>query len=147
MVEHLLCKQGVTGSSPVASTSHRFKMWLFTKHGFFSAVSAWQGDGTSHQPIDPDRVVVRARVQSHLEALKARFPEQLGSCDIHVSPKQRDYGYRIVVAKPDWTSVLAGLAEELDYDNFKGEVRRLEGSTPYEDSLHQVWSVMRDLQH
>ncbi len=121
-------------------------MWLFTKHGFFSAVSAWQGDGTTHQPIDPDRVVVRARVQSHLEALKARFPEQLGSCDIHVSPK-RDYRYRIVVAKPDWSRVLAGLAEELDYDNFKNEVSGHEGRTAYEKSLHQVWSVMRDLQH
>ncbi|MBW7927602.1 MAG: hypothetical protein H3C58_05830 [Fimbriimonadaceae bacterium] len=119
-------------------------MWLFTKHGFFSAVCAWQGDGTTHQPMDPDRVVVRARVQSHLEALKRRFPEQLGACDILSSPN-RDYPYRIVVAKPEWTSVLAGLAEELDYDNFKGEVRRLEGSTPYERALHKVWGVMNKL--
>ena len=121
-------------------------MWLFTKHGFFSAVCAWQGDGTSRQPADPDRIMVRARVQSHLEALQARFPEQLGERDIQVTPEQRDYRYRIVVAKADWTSVMAGLSEELDYDNFKGEVHRLEGSTPYGVALHDVWGVMRDLQ-
>ena len=35
-------------------------MWIFTKHGFFSAVCARQGDGKHGQPVDPDRIMVRA---------------------------------------------------------------------------------------
>jgi len=29
-------------------------MWVFTKHGFFSAVCARQGGGEHGQPVDPD---------------------------------------------------------------------------------------------
>jgi len=36
-------------------------MWLFTKHGFFSAVCARQGNGEHGQPVDPGRIMVRAR--------------------------------------------------------------------------------------
>jgi hypothetical protein len=44
--------------------------------------------------------------------------------------------------------VLAGLAEETDYDNFKSEVARHQGpaGAAYEHSLHAVWSVMHKLQ-
>jgi hypothetical protein len=44
--------------------------------------------------------------------------------------------------------VLAGLAEEIDYDNFKSEVARHQGraGAAYECSLHEVWSVMHGLQ-
>lgn len=44
--------------------------------------------------------------------------------------------------------VLAGLAEETDYDNFKSEVARHQGKSgaAYEHSLHDVWSVMHKLQ-
>jgi hypothetical protein len=52
-------------------------MWIFTKHGFFSAVCARQGDGKHGQSVDPDRILVRARVRGHLDALKKRFPERL----------------------------------------------------------------------
>lgn len=43
-------------------------MWIFTKYGFYSAVCARQGDGSSGQPIDPERLMVRARVRAHLDA-------------------------------------------------------------------------------
>jgi hypothetical protein len=48
-------------------------MWLFTKYGFYSAVCARQGDGSHGQPVDPNRIMVRARMRQHLEALKERF--------------------------------------------------------------------------
>ena len=47
-------------------------MWIFTKHGFFSAVSARQGDGKHGEPVDIDCIMVRARIRGHLEALKQR---------------------------------------------------------------------------
>ena len=122
-------------------------MWIFTRHGFFSAVCARQGDGAYHQPVDPDRIMVRARVRAHLEALRERFAELLGNCEI-LEDAGTDYAFRIFVGKVVWSEVLAGLGEELDYDNFKSEVARHQGraGAKYEGSLHKVWDVMHRLQ-
>lgn len=122
-------------------------MWLFTKHGFFSVVCARQGDGSYGQPVDPDRLMVRARVRSHLEKLKERFVDLLADCDI-MEFAGTDYAFRIFVPKSAWQQVLVGLAEEMDYDNFKSEVARFQGENgaDYEHSLHDVWSVMNKLQ-
>ena len=122
-------------------------MWVFSKHGFFSAVCARQGDGRQGQPIDPDRIMVRARVRGHLEALKKRFPDLLRQCEIQEFAGT-DYAFRVFVDKPVWSQVLSGLAEETDYDNFKSEVARHQGraGAAYERSQHEVWSVMHRLQ-
>src|SRR4051812_43444993 len=122
-------------------------MWIFTKHGFFSTVCARQGDGRHSQPVDPDRMMVRARVRSHLEALKQRFVDLLNDCEIQKSAGT-DYAFRLFVPKPAWMQVLSALADEIDYDNFKSEVARHQGPAgiDYERALHEVWSVMHELQ-
>lgn len=122
-------------------------MWIFTKYGFFSAVCARQGDGNSGQPIDPERLMVRARVRAHLEALKARYPDLLGACEIQAS-SQTDYAYRLFVPKNDWAQVVSRLALDTDYGNFKSEVQRHQGRSgaTYVHALHEVWSVMNALQ-
>jgi hypothetical protein len=122
-------------------------MWLFTKHGFYSAVCARQRDGKHGQPVDPDRIMVRARLRSHLKALKERFPDLLGDCEVREFAGS-DYAFRLFVDKSAWARVLAGLAEETDYDNFKSEVARHQGrdGAAYEEALHEVWAVMYGLQ-
>ena len=122
-------------------------MWIFTKHGFFSAVCARQGNGSHSQSVDPNRIMVRARVKSHLEALKTHFSELMTGCEIQES-KGTDYAYRLFVPKSEWIKVVAALAEETDYDNFKSEVAHHQGraGAAYEHSLHDVWSVMHKLQ-
>lgn len=122
-------------------------MWLFTKHGFYSIVCARQGDGSHGQPVDPDRVMVRARVRSQLEALQEQFADLVADCEI-LESSSTDYAYRIFVSKSVWAQVMVGLTEELDYDNFKSKVARHQGSdgAAYEHSLHEVWSVMNRLQ-
>jgi hypothetical protein len=122
-------------------------MWLFTRHGFFSAVCARQGDGEHGQPVDPERIMVRARVRAHLEALKKRFPSLLEQHDVQTFAGS-DYAYRIFVAKSVWCQVLGELGRETDYDNFKSEVAHHQGSAgaAYERALHDVWSVMYRLQ-
>ena len=122
-------------------------MWIFTKHGFFSAVCARQGDGKYNRAVDPDRIMVRARVIGHLEALKARFPSLLNGCAIQEFTGT-DYAYRLFVTKTEWVKVVAALAEETDYDNFKSEVADHQGTVGrnYENALHQVWHVMHQLQ-
>ena len=115
-------------------------MWIFTKHGFFSAVCARTGDGKHGQPVDPDRIMVRARVRNHLEAVKKRFPDLLGDCEVQESAGT-DYAYRLFVQKSAWIQVVAELAQETDYDNFKSAVARHQGRAgmAYEHSLHDVW--------
>ena len=122
-------------------------MWLFTKYGFYSAVCTRQGDGRHGQPVDPSRIMVRARTRPHLQSLKDRFPDLIGSCEIK-EYVGTDYAYRIFVDKPVWSQVLVGLSEDTDYDNFKSEVARFQGQdgADYEHSLHKVWSVMHRLQ-
>ena len=122
-------------------------MWIFSKYGFYSAVCARRGEGEHHQPVDRDRMMVRGRVRSHMEALKVRFPALLAPCEI-VDTDSTDYAFRLFVDKPVWVQVLAALADETDYDNFKSEVARHIGKpgAAYEHSLHDVWSVMYRLQ-
>ncbi len=93
-------------------------MWIFTKYGFYSTVCARQGDGRHNQPVDLNRIMVRARLRPHLEALKDRFPDLLDDCEITESPST-DYAFRIFVDKPVWTQVVAGLTEDLDYDKLQ----------------------------
>lgn len=74
-------------------------------------------------------------------------PNFLGEREI-LEPAGTDYDYRLFVPKTAWMQVLAGLAEETDYDNFKSEVAHHQGrgGAAYERSLHEVWSVMNRLQ-
>jgi hypothetical protein len=120
-------------------------MWLFTKYGFYSAVCARQGDGGHGQPVDENRVMVRARLRQHLEALKTRFPDVLGDAEIREF-LGTDYAYRIFVKKRSWATVAAELADEIAYDNFKAEVAQGSAGDDYEAALHDVWSVMNRLQ-
>jgi hypothetical protein len=122
-------------------------VWLFSKYGFYSAVCARQGDGEQGRPVDPARIMVRARLRSHLQALKERFPDLLGDCEVR-ELAGTDYAYRLFVLKSAWARVLAGLAEETDYDNFKSEVARHQGrdGAAYAQALHEVWAVMYGLQ-
>lgn len=120
-------------------------MWLFTKYGFYSAVCARHGDGSHGQPPDPNRIMVRARLRKHLKSLKDQFPDLLGECEIKEFVGT-DYAYRIFVDKADWTHVLVGLSEAMDYDNFKSAVARAHGHDAYEHALHEIWSVMYELQ-
>lgn len=114
-------------------------MWLFTRLGFFSAVCARKDNGKSRE-IDPESIMVRARVKDHLLALKARFPKLLrGKIQTDTGT---DYKYRIIVPKPIWNEVVATLSDDVDYGNFKGAVRDNE----YHDALMRVWHVMNRMQ-
>jgi hypothetical protein len=122
-------------------------MWLFTTDGFYSAVCARQGDGKKNRPVDPDRMMVRARVREHLANLIKRFPDELQGAEI-LKSAGTDYAYRLFVLKSVWAVILAKLAEETDYDNFKSAVERQQGSSgnAYLGALHEVWGVMHSLQ-
>ncbi len=73
-------------------------MWIFTKYGFLSAVCARQGEGSHGQPVDPDRIMIRGRLRSHLEAVKNRFSGLLGEYEIREFA-ETDYAFGLFVPK------------------------------------------------
>ena len=50
------------------------------------------------ETVDPDRIMVRARMRSHLESLKDRFALLLDQCEIQESAGP-DYAIRLFVRK------------------------------------------------
>lgn len=111
-------------------------MWIMTKYGFFSIVSAWtdQTDQTPH----PDNLMIRARKKDHLENLLDNY-SALTDCEI-LETASTDYKYRIITDKNIASSVLNDLVNSIDYINFKDECHRARPEDQeYETFLHQVW--------
>ena len=118
-------------------------MWIFTRLGFYSIACA---DKPGTKGIDPDTVMVRARVRKHLTNLQHRFTS-LAETKILTLPG-RDNGFRLIVPKSVWVEVLKELAEEQTWSNFKSEAAKNLGQTgaDYTRALHDVWEVMYGLQ-
>jgi hypothetical protein len=90
--------------------------------------------------------MVRARSLAHLQSLQKRFPT-LASAEI-LSWPARDYRYRLITSKQIWVEIVAELAQEQEWSNFKNEVARNQGAggSDYVAALHEVWGVMSNLQ-
>ncbi|HEY3318933.1 MAG TPA: hypothetical protein VGP72_00450 [Planctomycetota bacterium] len=117
-------------------------MWVFTaRYGFISAVAARdKATGKLNGEI-----MLRGRDRTHLESLKAAFPE-LAAFPVIETP-DADYAVRVIVPEKTWVRVATKLAREVaGYTNFKSETLRLQGPCLYERLLHSVWGVMRRLQ-
>ena len=54
----------------------------------------------------------------------------------------------MIVPKQVWVPILAELAEEQDWSNFKNEVAAYQGKSgaSYSRALHDVWEIMYRLQ-
>lgn len=122
-------------------------MWFMTTLGFFSVVCARRGDGGPGQPVDETRVMIRVRVKGHLDALRLRFPEQLGRVEI-LETTNSDYRWRLFCPKAVWATCVKALVEDVAYDNFKAECATAHGGgSPYLHALHDTWTTfakMRD---
>jgi hypothetical protein len=118
-------------------------MWIFTRYGFYSVACV---DFPGTRRINPDVVMVRARVRKHLVNLQQRFPS-LALIKIFTLPG-RDYAFRFVVAKAVWAEAVKELVEEQTWSNFKNEAqdRAYLTSPRYVSLLHEVWRVMIDLE-
>jgi hypothetical protein len=100
-------------------------MWLCGSSYFLSVV-ADRGN--------PDRLLVRARVDGHIEAV---FPE----AEIFTNAGA-DYFYRAFISREEVALALSKEVREIDYDNFKSSVP----DQPLHDSYVGVWRVMHKLQ-
>jgi hypothetical protein len=127
-------------------------MWIFSRQGFFSIACADKpGRG---RKIDPETVMVRARVKQHLKNLQNRFRKSKTLRSIARTPIEKtlltDYRYRLILPKAVWVQALGELAMEQTWSNFKDEAQKFERknkqSPDYVDALHDIWSVMHWLQ-
>ena len=105
-------------------------MWLFCKHGFFSAV---------RHNFKPDTILLRARVGGDLERLAAAHKVAL---DIKVTP-DADYAYRTELPLKTWAAIARREAADIDYGNFKSAVH---DGTARDDAYMYVWTLMCALQ-
>jgi hypothetical protein len=112
-------------------------MWLFTKHGFYSAVC-----GRIEGKTDREKVVVRARLKRHLVNLCLAFPDSLPKPAAIHSSEETDYRYRIVLDQVAWRKVVEELVNDMDYTNFKNACPEPE----YHAWLNKVWGIGWDVQ-
>lgn len=108
-------------------------MWLITTRGFYSAV-AKREDGDTH-------VTVRARNKQDLDNLADLLPD----CKPYKQKGYTDYEWRLRCTKDQWAETVAILAKEIDYSNFKDEVKRKQG-WKRASTYGRVWSVLLDLE-
>lgn len=103
-------------------------MWVFTAEGFFSAVLSGK---------EPGSVTVRGRSREDIVHLARRL-----GAEVHETP-ERDYPFRIYVAREVWADHLKEAARAIDYHNFKNAVAKRQG-WDRGDIYAEVWQVMRD---
>jgi hypothetical protein len=95
-------------------------------------------------------MMIRARRREHMEKLLERFGTLIPPGTSIVENAGTDYRYRVFMPKAAWTAVLAALAEDVDYDNFKNaahtELDGTSGGRVYTRSLTDVWDTMYEIQ-
>jgi hypothetical protein len=104
-------------------------MWLFTKYGFYSA---------TRSKTEPEKMQIRARARQDLVNLQTAFHLE---GEILVTPKN-DYRYRIIVSMERWVKLASELAADIDYNNFKAQIKDYDRHDLYVD----IWATMLKVQ-
>ena len=123
-------------------------MWLFTKYGFFSVVSARADGAAKTKRIDPSKFMIRSRNREHLVNLMSDTDvgRLLDNPEIIETP-DADYPYRIIVDRGRWIAAIAILVGMTMEDNFKKSVRTaMPDDQEFHKALNTVWGVMRNYQ-
>ena len=107
-------------------------MWIAHPDGFFSVV---------RKPGD-SQLTVRSRVRVDLERLREQWLPELGPTR---AGEGSDYPYRASVDAAAFGRGLATMGAAIDYDNFKNEVKRRQGSARA-GAYGKVWSVLHGLE-
>lgn len=112
-------------------------MWIFTQHGFLSAVADGQKKGN---------MLVRFRDPKHAAAfIASAYKGEAGRrCQIRETPRPADYRWKASMSRERFAAGLLNAAAEITYQNFKG---RCHSTHAYDSGdLHDVWQIMHDHQ-
>lgn len=115
-------------------------MWLFTKIGFYSATQYVDADSDPENP----EIQVRARAREDLQNLIDHYFREGDDAEI-IQWENRDYPYRLIMPQVRWVEIATALASDIDYTNFKDEVKRTQGEHRSHHYL-QVWTSMYGLE-
>lgn len=125
------------------------RVWVFTPLGFFSATRT--NPSYVELPVrqQTDHIMVRARVRADLERLfdlycEMGLTQEEGPAILAIAG--HDYPYRMVLRPENWTALVARMADNIDYSNFKSAVEKqassaVEGAARH-DLYLKVWGVM-----
>jgi len=110
-------------------------MWILTPFGFFSVVQ---------KSFEPHGLLtIRARSRGDLENLRDQY---LGNKMGQITEDFRaDYQFRATVINKDWAEAVGQMTMDIDYDNFKNEVKARQGSERAAIYGH-VWSDLYEIQ-
>jgi hypothetical protein len=110
-------------------------MWVLTPFGFYSVVQ---------KSFEPHGLLtIRARSRGDLENLRDQYLESKMSQiieDVHA-----DYQFRATVINKDWAEAVGRMTMDIDYDNFKNEVKARQGSERA-GIYGRVWSELYEIQ-
>jgi ADP-ribose pyrophosphatase YjhB (NUDIX family) len=109
-------------------------MWLITPIGFFSIVQK-PGDSAA------GTLTIRARAKGDLEVLRDNYLSSLGPV---IANAGTDYRYRAQAPRKDIADAMLNLVAEINYDNFKNEVQKRQGSARAH-TYHKVWDALCDI--
>jgi|GraSoi_2013_60cm_1033757.scaffolds.fasta_scaffold05444_5 hypothetical protein len=111
-------------------------MWCASILGFYSVVRDREKRG---------RVLVRARAKADIDNLYRRFSKKF-RMSRPKADEHRDYRWRVSMKKRDWTKIVAQLASEIDYCNFKSAVHERPDQENKHSAYLSVWSAMLRVQ-
>lgn len=100
-------------------------MWIMLNNAFLSVVD---------KAPKPDQLVVRARVEGHIEAV---FP----NAEV-IRDASGDYLFRAFIDREEVAEAMYQAAMSIDYSNFKNSIK----DDRYHDACSRVWGVMSGLQ-
>lgn len=110
-------------------------MWVFNQDGFFSAVQDENDSGT---------LLVRARCRLDLERFCSAV-EGVVEGDI-IETKDSDYPCRVFVPREVFAQYLVDQTMDLDYPNFKNQLKDIGEPSHRLDAMMAIWGVMRRFQ-
>lgn len=100
-------------------------MWIMLNNAFLSVVD---------KAPKPDQLVVRARVEGHIEAV---FP----NAEV-IRDASGDYLFRAFIDREEVAEAMYQAVMNIDYPNFKNSIK----DNRYHDACSRVWGVMSGLQ-
>ena len=100
-------------------------MWIMLNNAFLSVVD---------KAPKPDQMVVRARVEGHIEAV---FP----NAEV-IRDASGDYLFRAFIDREEVAEAMYQAVMNIDYPNFKNSIK----DNRYHDACSRVWGVMSGLQ-
>jgi hypothetical protein len=111
-------------------------MWIASTIGWLSVVRDRQTKGG---------VLVRPRAKADIDNLHRRFGKRYKMTQPR-SDETRDYRWRVSMKRRDWVKIVAQLASEVDYCNFKSAVHARPDQSNKDSAYLSVWSAMLAVQ-